>query len=185
MKLSVRGVSILFASGDQGVCGREGCGFLKHKFHPDFPAASPYITAVGGTDFETKGVIGAETAWSAGGGGFSGGGGASVSAQFGGAAGASGASASVAHFLARHQERFASCKVSQLKRAVAELAAGVKRILDAGRVRDPAVAKGLRESMKKMGDVKLLQGVVERPRARREVVAHLEAAVKMCRARGA
>ena len=114
-----------------------------------------------------------------------GGGGASVSAQFGGAAGASGASASVAHFLARHQERFASCKVSQLKRAVAELAAGVKRILDAGRVRDPAVAKGLRESMKKMGDVKLLQGVVERPRARREVVAHLEAAVKMCRARGA
>ena len=64
-------LSILFASGDQGVCGREGCGFLKHKFHPDFPAASPYITAVGGTDFETKGVIGAETAWTAGGGGFS------------------------------------------------------------------------------------------------------------------
>jgi hypothetical protein len=36
-----------------------------------------------------------------------------------------------------------------------------------------------------MGDVKLLQGVVERPRARREVIAHLEAAVKTCRARGA
>ena len=94
-------------------------------------------------------------------------------------------SASVAHFLARHQERFASCKVSQLKRAVADLSAGVKRILDAGRVRDPALAKSLRESMKKMGDVKLLQGVVERPRARREVVAHLEAAIKACHARGA
>ena len=71
MKAGSMGLSILFASGDQGVCGREGCGFLKHKFHPDFPAASPYITAVGGTDFETKGVIGAETAWTAGGGGFS------------------------------------------------------------------------------------------------------------------
>ena len=94
-------------------------------------------------------------------------------------------SASVAHFLARHQERFASCKVSQLKRAVADLSAGVKRILDAGRVRDPALAKSLREYMKKMGDMKLLQGVVERPRARREVVAHLEAAVKACHARGA
>jgi hypothetical protein len=75
--------------------------------------------------------------------------------------------------------------VSQLKRAVAELAAGVKRILDAGRVTDPALVKSLRESMKKRGDVKLLQGVVERPRARREVIAHLEAAVKTCRARGA
>jgi hypothetical protein len=105
---------------------------------------------------------------------------------FGGAGDGDGeGSASVAHFLARHQERFASCKVSQLKRAVADLSAGVKRILDAGRVRDPALAKSLRESMKKMGDVKLLQGVVERPRARREVVAHLEAAIKACHARGA
>ena len=30
MKIGVRGVSILFASGDQGVCGRSGCGFGKH-----------------------------------------------------------------------------------------------------------------------------------------------------------
>ena len=97
--------------------------------------------------------------------------------------GSPGAPNAVALYLARHQERFASCKVSQLKRAVAELAAGVKRILDAGRVTDPALVKSLRESMKKMGDVKLLQGVVERPRARREVIAHLEAAVKTCRAR--
>ena len=57
----------------QGVCGREGCGFgAKHtRYHPDFPASSPYITAVGGTDFLTKTVIGDETAWPDGGGGFS------------------------------------------------------------------------------------------------------------------
>jgi len=68
MKAGARGLSILFASGDQGVCGREGC--RGPRFHPDFPAASPYITAVGGTNFEGS-SIGAETAWSAGGGGFS------------------------------------------------------------------------------------------------------------------
>lgn len=70
MKAGARGISILFASGDQGVCGREGCGFLSKRFKPDFPAASPYITAVGGTDFVTD-DIGDETTWSAGGGGFS------------------------------------------------------------------------------------------------------------------
>jgi tripeptidyl-peptidase I len=62
------GLSILFASGDQGVWGRSGLG---KTFHPDFPAASPYVTAVGGTDFSTKSVIGEESAWSCGGGGFS------------------------------------------------------------------------------------------------------------------
>merc|ERR1712226_1366921 len=72
MKAGARGISILFASGDQGVCGRSGCGLFMHaRFHPDFPAASPYITAVGGTDFVTPGVIGDEKAWSSGGGGFS------------------------------------------------------------------------------------------------------------------
>lgn len=70
MKAGARGLSILFASGDQGVCGREGCGIFKVHFHPDFPAGSPYITAVGGTDFEGSG-IGPETAWGSGGGGFS------------------------------------------------------------------------------------------------------------------
>merc|ERR1719261_945290 len=70
MKAGAKGISILFASGDQGVCGREGCGFFKKRFRPDFPGGSPYITAVGGTDFATT-KIGAETAWSAGGGGFS------------------------------------------------------------------------------------------------------------------
>jgi tripeptidyl-peptidase-1 len=64
MGIGARGVSILFASGDQGVWGRSG---QKGKvFHPDFPAGSPYITSVGGTDFSAKGVIGAETAWGSG-----------------------------------------------------------------------------------------------------------------------
>eukprot|EP01038_Epipyxis_sp_PR26KG_P014206 gene14206-19060_t len=62
------GLSILFASGDQGVWGRSGVG---KTFNPDFPAASPYVTAVGGTNFATKSTIGEESAWSCGGGGFS------------------------------------------------------------------------------------------------------------------
>jgi tripeptidyl-peptidase-1 len=72
MKAGAQGISILFASGDQGVCGREGCGglFSARRFKPDFPAASPYITAVGGTDFLTY-DIGDEQAWKSGGGGFS------------------------------------------------------------------------------------------------------------------
>jgi len=74
MKAGVQGLSILFASGDQGVCGREGCGgglFSKTiRFRPDFPAGSPYITAVGGTDFLGT-TVGEEQVWSAGGGGFS------------------------------------------------------------------------------------------------------------------
>merc|ERR1719181_1178237 len=72
MKAGAQGISILFASGDQGVCGREGCGglFSSKRFKPDFPAASPYITAVGGTDFLGY-TVGDEQAWSAGGGGFS------------------------------------------------------------------------------------------------------------------
>jgi tripeptidyl-peptidase-1 len=72
MKAGAQGLSILFASGDQGVCGREGCGglFGAKRFKPDFPGGSPYITVVGGTDFSTF-SIGDETAWSAGGGGFS------------------------------------------------------------------------------------------------------------------
>jgi len=72
MKAGARGISILFASGDQGVCGREGCGIVKFRFKPDFPAGSPYITSVGGTDFEsTPPTIGAESAWVDSGGGFS------------------------------------------------------------------------------------------------------------------
>jgi len=72
MKAGARGVSILIASGDQGACGRSGCGKGngKHavRFQPDFPADSPYVTAVGGTDFAGSRH---EMAWSDGGGGFS------------------------------------------------------------------------------------------------------------------
>ena len=68
-KMGVRGLSVLFASGDQGVWGREG--MTGSVFHPDFPGASPYITTVGGTEFATEGVIGDETTWEDGGGGFS------------------------------------------------------------------------------------------------------------------
>lgn len=68
MKFGALGMSVMFASGDQGVLGRSGKGDV---YHPDFPATSPYITAVGGTDFVTKGTIGAEKAWTNGGGGFS------------------------------------------------------------------------------------------------------------------
>lgn len=67
-KLAARGVSVLVASGDQGVCGRSGC---RAVFHPGFPASSPYVTAVGGTDFVTKSQVGDEMAWSSSGGGFS------------------------------------------------------------------------------------------------------------------
>lgn len=68
MKTGTLGLSILFASGDQGVWGRSGVG---KTFHPDFPASSPYVTAVGGTDFVQYATVGAEAAWSCGGGGFS------------------------------------------------------------------------------------------------------------------
>ena len=60
--------------GDQGVWGRTGtCKSTERSctFHPDFPAGSPYVTSVGGTNFQTKSVIGAESAWNCGGGGFS------------------------------------------------------------------------------------------------------------------
>lgn len=70
MKAGTMGLTILFASGDQGVCGREGCGVLFKTFKPDFPGGSPYHTSVGGTDFLTK-DIGDEQAWTYGGGGFS------------------------------------------------------------------------------------------------------------------
>jgi tripeptidyl-peptidase-1 len=65
----VRGLSILFASGDQGVWGREGPS--TGQFNPDFPAASPYITAVGGTDFTGSQITSTETCCQDSGGGFS------------------------------------------------------------------------------------------------------------------
>lgn len=44
-KAGLRGLSLLVASGDQGVWGRSGTA--GGKFHPDFPTGSPYITGEG------------------------------------------------------------------------------------------------------------------------------------------
>ena len=69
MKLGLQGVSVLFASGDNGVAGHDGClGPSQDIFSPTFPAKSvptphnmvlmkfnitafscPYVTSVGGT----------------------------------------------------------------------------------------------------------------------------------------
>jgi len=67
MAAGARGISLLFASGDQGVWGRSG---HNGHFNPDFPAASPYITAVGGSDLTSEN-LGAETCCQDSGGGFS------------------------------------------------------------------------------------------------------------------
>jgi tripeptidyl-peptidase-1 len=60
--LGVRGVSILFASGDSGV----GCSRCT-KFIPNWPASSPYVTAVGGTQLRGQNEVGVQFS----GGGFS------------------------------------------------------------------------------------------------------------------
>jgi hypothetical protein len=57
------GISIIVASGDRGVWGREGYDSTL-TFNPDFPGGSPYVTTVGGTDFTTKSTIGKESVWS-------------------------------------------------------------------------------------------------------------------------
>ncbi|KAJ6086305.1 hypothetical protein N7486_010586 [Penicillium sp. IBT 16267x] len=56
MKLGMRGVSVVVASGDSGVAGRNGdptpnncLGESGKVFAPDFPASCPYLTAVGAT----------------------------------------------------------------------------------------------------------------------------------------
>lgn len=70
-KAGVRGISLLFASGDSGVAGDRHCGTLcaagKECFVPMWPAASPYVTAVGGTG----GLGGKEAGASLSSGGFS------------------------------------------------------------------------------------------------------------------
>lgn len=52
-KAAVRGISLLFSSGDSGVAGISSCGSQcaagTDCFVPQWPAASPYITSVGGT----------------------------------------------------------------------------------------------------------------------------------------
>ena len=59
-KLGARGATIIVASGDAGVIGRDGS---QKRFAASFPSGSPYVTSVGGTDFSKGGVIGEEIAW--------------------------------------------------------------------------------------------------------------------------
>jgi len=48
-KIGLRGVSLFVASGDSGANGRSDGGCTDKKLHASFPAASPYVTAVGAT----------------------------------------------------------------------------------------------------------------------------------------
>merc|ERR1711907_141964 len=64
-KMGLMGYTVLVASGDNGP-GKTGL-FRCKSFNPNFPATSPYITAVGGTSLTGT----AETAWESSGGGFS------------------------------------------------------------------------------------------------------------------
>ncbi|KAL0969626.1 hypothetical protein UPYG_G00230010 [Umbra pygmaea] len=70
MKAGVRGLSMLFASGDSGA----GCKHLTgggNTFRPSFPASSPYVTTVGGTSFKNPFKITYEVTDYISGGGFS------------------------------------------------------------------------------------------------------------------
>lgn len=64
-KAGVRGLSFLFASGDNGA----GC--KKTRFRPMYPSSSPYVTTVGGTAFSDPFTISGEYAYEISGGGFS------------------------------------------------------------------------------------------------------------------
>lgn len=55
--IGIRGVTLLFASGDSGVAGGDDCP--DNVFVPSFPDTSPWVTSVGGT---TPGNSG-EVAW--------------------------------------------------------------------------------------------------------------------------
>ncbi|XP_062481239.1 tripeptidyl-peptidase 1 isoform X2 [Pezoporus occidentalis] len=70
MKAAARGLTILFASGDDGAgCRRVRSG--NHTFRPSFPASSPYVTTVGGTTFKNPFLVTAEVTDYISGGGFS------------------------------------------------------------------------------------------------------------------
>lgn len=64
-KMGLMGYSILVASGDNGP-GKSGL-FRCKSFNPNYPATSPYVTAVGGTSLTGT----EETGWISSGGGFS------------------------------------------------------------------------------------------------------------------
>lgn len=65
MKVGLRGVSVLYASGDTGA----DCA--NNKFAPEFPVNLPYVTAVGGTQFTSNYKVTSEVAYAISGGGFS------------------------------------------------------------------------------------------------------------------
>jgi len=65
MKAGVRGLTILFASGDSGASCKD------QKFSPNFPVSSPYVTAVGGTALKNPFTISGEYGYEISGGGFS------------------------------------------------------------------------------------------------------------------
>jgi tripeptidyl-peptidase-1 len=67
-KASTRGVTFLFASGDSGVASDSG-DCPGGRFTGQWPAGSPWVTAVGGTEDGNPGVP--ESAWSGSSGGFS------------------------------------------------------------------------------------------------------------------
>ncbi|XP_066846261.1 tripeptidyl-peptidase 1 [Anser cygnoides] len=70
MKAAARGLTVLFASGDDGAgCRRVPGG--NHTFRPSFPASSPYVTTVGGTSFKNPFLVTAEVTDYISGGGFS------------------------------------------------------------------------------------------------------------------
>ncbi|XP_054254723.1 tripeptidyl-peptidase 1 [Indicator indicator] len=70
MKAAARGLSVLFASGDDGAgCRRVSGG--NHTFRPSFPASSPYVTTVGGTSFKNPFLVTTEVSDYISGGGFS------------------------------------------------------------------------------------------------------------------
>ena len=54
IKAGARGISLLFSSGDSGAAGSDpqSRGCPAGKFVPKWPAASPFVTSVGGTDGE-------------------------------------------------------------------------------------------------------------------------------------
>merc|ERR1719361_3282932 len=52
-KIGLRGVSLFAASGDSGANGRTDGGCTGTVLHASFPGSSPYITAVGATQFQT------------------------------------------------------------------------------------------------------------------------------------
>ncbi|XP_067420744.1 tripeptidyl-peptidase 1 isoform X1 [Emydura macquarii macquarii] len=70
MKAAARGLTVLFASGDEGAGCRKVAGG-SHAFQPSFPASSPYVTTVGGTAFKNPFLVTWEVTDYISGGGFS------------------------------------------------------------------------------------------------------------------